>query len=197
MKKVRLALVLGILGLFCFAFTASDTVHKGYFLLRAEANENAATIDLTSEGDFAQKPSGAIQLKARNDGEGHGGSAIEVIFAGGSAAGKTFTYTLYGWRRTNGPARFIATGTGTLGTQAVVKYPDTAATATSKFWADTLSVTGRWLKAVSSSDTSGNNEVASLQYDFCGYEWLYVEIQSADGTTGSEAGSISVYYSYF
>jgi len=178
-------------------FAQLDTSHRSILLLRTEADEDSDALDLTTEGDFANKPSSAVQLPVMDDGTGHGGNTVEIFFAGGSAANKTFTYKVYGWRRTNGMARMIATGTGTLGTQAVVKYPDSGSTATSKFWADTLSVTGRWLKTVSSSDETGNNEVATLQFDFCGYEWLWVEITDADGSTGDEAGDVSVYYSFF
>lgn len=171
-----------------------DTVHVAYTLLRAEANENASVIDLTTEGDFAQKPATAIPFRTKDDGTGHGGNCLEFVFCGGSAAGKTFTYKIYAWRKTNGMARMVATGVGTLGTQAVVKYPHDGATATLKFWADTLTVTTRWMKSVYSTDTTGNNEVASLHVDFIGYEWFYVEITNADGST--EAGNVTVYYSY-
>lgn len=196
MKKLFIGLVLGILFSFSIgAFYALDTFHCDFRLLRAEANENASTIDLTSEGNFANKPSSATRLTARDEGIGHGGNAVELIFCGGDAADDTFTYTVYTWRRRNGPVRMVATGTGTLGTQAVVVYPQ-GGTATSKFWADTLSVTHRWLTTVASTDTSGNNEIASLVFDMCGYEFIYVEITNADGT-GTEAESVSVYYSYF
>lgn len=204
MKKKLIGLMLGIvLMLSLGAFYALDSVHCELLLLRTEEDENVSDptagthkiIDLTTEGNFANKNSKAVQLRARDDGLGHGGNGIEITFCGGSAADKTFTYKLYGWRRKNGMARMIATGTGTLGTQAVVIYPS-GATATSKFWADTLTVTYRWVAPVESSDTTGNNEVASLQFDFTGYEWLYCEITDADGT-GTEAGDVSAYYAYF
>ena len=174
---------------------ALDTVHVPLLLLRAEANEDADTIDLTSEGDFAHKPASAIQLRARDDGTGHGSNIIEMVFCGGSAAGKTFTYKVYGWRKENGPARLIASGTGTLGTQAVVSYPSSGAAATNKFWAHILTVMENWIKTVITTDESGNNAIASLVFDFCGHEWLYVEIENASGA-GDEAGDVSVYYCY-
>lgn len=196
MKKTLLILLLVSLVFTLGAgWQALDTAHFQYYLLRTEANEDASTIDLTTSGNFANKPSAAERLGTRDDGTGHGGNAIELIFCGGDAADDTFTYTVYAWRRGNGPARMVATGTGTLGTQAVVVYPQ-GGTATSKFWADTLSVTHRWLTTVASTDTAGNNEVASLVFDMCGYEWIYTEITNADGT-GTEAQSVSVYYSYF
>lgn len=196
MKNVSIGLILGVLLVLSLgAFRALDTYHCELLLLRAEADENASTIDLTTGGDFANKPSSAIPLTTRDDRTGHGGNALELVFCGGAAADKTFTYKIYAWRSTNGLARMVATGTGTLGTQAVVVYPS-GSTATSKFWADTLTVTERWVASVTTSDASGNNETASLQFDFRGYEWVYAEITSADGSTGTEAGDISVYYSF-
>lgn len=196
MKKLIIGLILVALLSFTLALTTLDTVHVEYILLRAEANENASVIDLTTEGDFAQKPAGAVQLKAKDDGTGHGGNALEFVFCAGAAAEKNFTYKIYAWRRGNGMARMVATGVGTLGTQAVVKYPHNGATATLKFWADTLTVTSRWMKTVYSTDTTGNNETASIHWDGGGYEWFYVEITLADGSTGTEAGNVSVYYAY-
>ena len=185
----------------CMGFF-TETYHAPYTLLRAEADEDPNTtigstlVDLTAGGDFASMPANAARLGS-SSGPNNAVGAIQLIFCGGGAAGKTFTYTIYAWRTDNGPAEFVATGTGTLGTQAVVAYPHNRATATSKFWADTLTVTGRWNKTVTSTDTTGNNEVAKLLFDFCGYEYIYVEISSADGSTGTEAGNVAVYYSYF
>lgn len=196
MKKVTIGLILGVVLSLTLALTTLDTVHVEYKLLRAEANENASVIDLTTEGDFAQKPASAIQLRTRDDGTGHGGNALEFVFCGGAAADKNFTYKIYAWRRVNGMARMMATGVGTLGTQAVVKYPHNGATATLKFWADTLTVTHRWMKTVYSTDTTGNNETASIHVDFSGHEYFYVEITAADGSTGTEAGNVTVYYAY-
>lgn len=189
-----LTMCLGLL--LVWGFQALDTVHKEFILLRAEANEDASTIDLTSEGDFASKPASAVQLIARTDGTGHGGNAMELIFCGGDTANDTFGYKIYAWRCTNGPARMAATGIGTLGTQAVVKYPHSGSTATNIYWADTLTVTHRWLRTVTSTDTSGNNETASIVLDMSGYEFFHVEITNADGTS-TKAESVSVYYSYF
>ncbi len=174
-----------------------DTVHCELLLLRADANEDTDLIDLTTEGDFAHKPATAKQLKPRDDGTGHGGNAIELFFCGGPAADSNCAYKVWAWRRNNGMVRMVATGYVTLGTQTVVKYPDNGAAATGKYWADTITVTGRGNKTVTSSATTGSNEVASLWFDLCGYEWVYVEITNADGVTGTEAGGILVYYSYW
>lgn len=161
-------------------------------VLRAEADEETA-LDLTSAGDFANKPSGAVEIKG-DDNHRTPANKIAIIMCGGSAAGKTFTYKIYGWARANGPAELICTGTGTLGTQAVVKYPHSGNAASSKFWADTLSCTERWIGSCESSDASGNNEVAKITFDLHGLRWIQVEITDADGATGDEAGDVSAYY---
>ena len=84
---------------------ALDTIHEQLSLLRAEANEDTDLLDLTSEGNFANKPASAFQLKTATPRQGHGGNSAEISFTGGAAADKTFTYKLYGWRKGNGPAR--------------------------------------------------------------------------------------------
>ena len=52
----------------------------------------------------------------------------------------------------------MATGTGILGSQAVVKYPHNAAPATNKFWADTLVITNEyWMKEIEATAAGGNS----------------------------------------
>ena len=195
-KRVIFAMFLGaIFVLTLGAYSTLQTYHAPYSVLRAEANEDAA-IDLTTAGDFANKPASALQIRASDGGES-AVNGIQLTFCGGSAADKTFGYKVYMWRKTNGPAELVCSGVGTLGTQAVVKYPHNKATATNKFWADTLTATDVWITAVGLADEGGNNRVAKISFDMFGYEWIYVEITNADGSTGTEAGSIIVYYSFF
>ena len=172
-----------------------------------------AAIDLTAAGDFANLPANTIVLdlskysvyateqKDASIRPIHKANGIEFFFCGGSAANKTFGYKIIAWKNENGMARLLAVGTGILGTQAVVYYPhDPTAAATNKFWADTLTVTSsntNWLKPVKSSDTNGNNTAASVWTDDCGYRFWKIEITDADGSTGDEAGNISVYWGFF
>jgi len=188
--------LLAMLAVGAVSYTVTNTIHSPYHLLRSEGNEDANTIDLTTAGDFDSKPAGAKKLVS--SGEAGPVNAIQFIFCGGPAPDKTFSWTIYAWRRNNGPCELIAFGTATLGTQAVVKYPHNKAAATNKYWADTLNVSFQGsLKTFSLADAAGNNHVAKLYGDLCGYEWVYVEITDADGSTGTEAGNVSVYYSYF
>ena len=168
-----------------------QTCHSPYHLLRTEGNEDASAVTLATAGDFASKPSTAVQLDVDVNG-------IEIIFAGGAAANKTFSWRYYAWRYRNGPAELVAYGTGILGSQAVVIYPNTGLAATNKFYADTLVITGQyWPATVSVVDGAGDDRLGKLIADMCGYEWVYMEITNADGSTGTEAGNVSVYYAYY
>ena len=175
-----------------------DTYQGPWTLLRAEADEDATALDLTTKGDFANKPSLAKEIRTKPDGTGSGANGVEIVFCGGAAENKTFTYKIYAWLATNGMAWLVATGAGTLGTQAVVKYPNSCLVATSKFLADTLTVTDTWISGVGSSDTTGGSGgVASLLLNLAGYKWLYAEISDADGATGTQAGDVSAYYAFY
>ena len=199
MKKRILVttIFLAVVLVFCLGMNALDTKRVSYQVLRAEANEDSTVLDLTTKGNFANMPASAVEMETDYSGEGSGANIMEVVFCGGSADGKTFTYKIYAWRSANGMARMVATGAVTLGTQAVIVYPQGGA-ATSKFWGDTITITtSKWIKTVSTSDGSGNNNVASLSFDTCGYKYFYCEITNADGSTGTEAGNVTAYYSFF
>ena len=178
----------------------TEAFQSGYERIRQEANEDpnttiGSTLVVTdTNSDYAQIPANAFKIKATS-----GGTtlmkAVQIIFCGGDAANDTFTYTVYAWRADNGPAEMVCTGVGTLGTQQVVKYPHDKTTATDRFWADTITYTSYWIGAVSVAD-SGNNRIAKLLFNANGYKYLYVQITNADDTTGTEAGNVSVYFSY-
>lgn len=186
------------------------TISHNIEVARLEANEDASLLDLTTAGNFANKPAGALDLKQRSVFTANKQdvsvpailipNGIEFMFTGGSAAGKTFGWRIIAWRNENGPARLVAVGTGILGTQAVVVYPHNDDPATNKFWADTLVVTSskvNWLKPFKSTDTAGNNTVASVWTDDAGYRYWHIEITDADGSTGDEAGNIAGWVGYF
>jgi len=187
------------------------TVSHKLNVARLEANEDASPLDISTTGDFAQKPSAALDLFERSVYETDKQNTpvrpilvpngIEFFFCGGSADGKTFGWKLYAWRNENGMVRYVATGTGKLGSQAVVCYPhDLTAdgAATNKFWADTLVVTWwNWPKRVTSTDKVGHDTAASVWLDNCGWRYWHIVITDADGSTGDEAGDIASYWGYF
>ena len=126
-------------------------------------------------------------------------NGLVFSFMGSSAAGKTFTYDIFTWGNENSPARHAVNGTGILGTQQVIVYPhNNEATVTDRFWADTLLVTSEsWPKNVESTDEVGRNTVAEVWLDNIGSRYWFIQISGADGSTGDEAGDISVFYRYF
>ncbi len=179
-------------------------------IARNEADEETY-LDLTTAGDYASKPAvigatgkGIVDIFA----DRHESATIsrvngiEFFFSGGSAAGKTFSWRIIAWRNSNGMARIMAEGTGELGTQAVVRYPlvpgGGTAAATDKFWADNLVITyENWVKEVEATDTGSSNSAASVWCDDAGYRYWLVEISDADGATGTEAGDITSFWSYW
>lgn len=174
-------------------FEVQQTIQRGYEVLRAEATEDTE-LDLTTKGDFAQKPAAAIEIPVNNAG-GSVANFIQIIVCAGTAAGKKFDWRLLGWKGDNGPAELIAKGDDAiLGTQAVVKYPHSGNTATSKFWCDTWVVDAYyWGKQVIGVDISGNS-VAKLVLDIFGYKWILLEIHNADANSASP---FMAYWSYF
>lgn len=168
-------------------------LHMEWQLLRAAADEDASPINLTSEGDFDQKVSGAIEIKSDAGGI-VGVNNMFIALAAGAAENKTLTWRLFNWAKFNGMAQQVAYGTGKTGSQAVVKYPN-AATATNIFWCDDLSVTEySWPTPVEATVGGENNSVAMLSLRILGSTWWFMQIEDADGATGAEAGDVSVWW---
>ena len=160
-------------------------------------------IDLTTEGDFAQKPVanaanaylGAFDVN-RSSISAQIVNGIAFSFFGTGGANKGFKWRLYAYRSSNGPIHQVAEGTGLLGTQGVIKFPHNGATAPTALWADTLTVTWyNWYKEVKPTDETGNNTQAEIWLDACGYRWWYIEIDDPDA--GDAATTIGAYYGYF
>lgn len=188
------------------------TLSHRLFVARNEADENGAAgapsvFVLATEGNFAQKPSTALDLQKLDlfspRETKHVAEMLQnglaFSFMGSSAADKTFIYDIYTWGNENSPVRHAVNGTGILGTQQVIIYPhNNTATTTDRFWADTLTVAWEnWPKEVESTDTTGHNTVAEVWLDDTGSRFWFIQISDADGSTGTEAGDISVFYRYF
>lgn len=163
-------------------------------MLRAAANEDSPVIDLTSEGDFDHKPASAIELKSNDFGLGSLAGDIFIALAAGAAANKTLTWRLFTWAKLNGMIQQVAYGTGRTGSQAVVVYPDKVA-APNKFWLDTLVVTAySWPLPVKATVGGGNDSLAMLSMQTFGFPFWLMQIEDADGSTGDEAGDVSVWW---
>ena len=192
------------------------TLTHRLFVARAEANENGATdapalFANATAGDFANKPTGTVDVldpglldpttEIAKNVSVHPISKVNGIafsFTGGSAAGKTFTADFYTYANENGPAKHTANLAAELGTQQVVIYPHNGVAATGKFWADKMTL--GWenhLKEVECTDATGRNSVGEIWFDLTGLRYIFVQITSADGSTGTEAGDVSCYFRYF
>lgn len=171
-----------------------NTIQCEYSLLREFAAEDAASfnaaLDLTTAGDYASK-TGTFTLPSPYGDEASPVNGVEIIFAGTAAADKTFSFALVGYAAENGPAETICTGTGTLGTQAVVKYPHNSAAAANTYYADTISVTSYHVTTIAVAD-SGNNRIAKVWLDALGYKYLRCIVYDADGS-GAEAATVGAY----
>jgi hypothetical protein len=173
------------------------------FVARVEAAAST-DIDLTTQGDFAQKPStGVIDIldpglldpttdipKSVAHRAISNANGIVFSFAGGDADDDTFSWNLYGWKNENGPAELVADGTGILGSQAVIKWPHNRVPVANRFWADTIVVSNNyWIKRVDATKTGGNS-VAKLWFDTAGYRFFSVEIPTS-------TGNMSAFYGYW
>ncbi len=186
------------------------------FVARAEADENGAAgapAIFTNEtaGNFANKPTGTIDAldPGRLDPTIDVAKNVSVIanskvngiafsFTGGSAAGKTFGVDFFTWANENGGAKHTVNMTAELGTQKVVVYPHNGVAAPDRFWADKMVIV--WenhVKEVESTDTVGRNSIGEIWFDLSGLRYVFPQITNADGSTGTEAGDVAVWFRYF
>ena len=177
-------------------------VHK-IWPMRATGPEDTL-LDLTTAGDFAQKPDGTLDLLKEtiqwNEQQAKVmaktlTNAVEIYMMASDAPDKTFNWYLTAWRNENGPAKRVAEGTAITGTQAVVKYPHNGEAVANMYWCDTVEVTAEdWPKEVES--TGGDlNSVNSLWIDAIGYRYFLMEFITT-GTT-APATNIAAYYGRF
>ena len=178
--------------------------------MRATGAEDTL-IDLTSAGDYAQRPTtGVLDLLKDNvewtdnatereatthDLETNG---MEIYIAGSTAHSRNAIWYLTAWRNENGPAKRIAQGTCTTGTQAVVKWPHNDADIANTFWCDQIIVSWHnWPKAVVGTDADGNsNSVGSLWFDAAGYRYWLIEFRTTEADA-TALTNLTAYYGRF
>lgn len=204
--KTKLLAFLLILAVLSIGFDSLSTEHVGLVRVRPEGNEDGSSLadafDLTTEGDFAQKGTlvkagGNVWALPVRDNSTSPANSAHFYFSGGSAANKTFNAACFAYRTSNGPAQKVCEVVVTLGTQAMVVYPDTG-DAVTRFWADQIVVTDFWPKTVTAGDSTGdNNIVASIFFDGMGCKFFKWIIWNADGTTGTEAENVIVWGAWF
>lgn len=202
--------------------TTKSSTQTKWSLLRSKAGEDpntaigsvAVTSVRTSANNYANKPAdanGTITLGAETDGTGLlGGSksfstdayAVEII-ACADANDKTFTVNLYAWERSNGPGQYICSIAYTCGDCNVVACltddDDNSLSegdATTQKWADTATVTIKesYANKVLSSSAQGSDGIARVAVLLYGQAFIYAEVLDADGTTGTEATDVTLYY---
>jgi len=165
------------------------TVAHQYTIARAiGAADSTFSDNLTTKGDFANMPDSAVDVNKSLTNQIIV-NGLSFIF-GGVTDNSEFTWKLYGWKNTNGPAELVADGTGIIGSQKMVKYPHNGVEVANVLWADTLVVSNEyWFKEVEAT-ASGNNSVSKIWLDACGYRYWFVEIPTSDT-------NMCVYYGYF
>jgi hypothetical protein len=176
-------------------------------LIRAVGNEDGATsaacLAVETAGDFANMPSTAFQISAGGASDTTDVRCVIAICGGADSnlADDTGSFVVYGWAE-GGPAEFICEGDFVLGTQQVVKYPNTTTAATDINWADTINVdsTTVWIKGVLVTD-SGNNRIAHLSFDTTGLKYIGIFFYDAAGVAGAaqpnESNNTSAYARFY
>lgn len=201
MKKKKVLLSIGILTVaaFIFGFVSLSTVQVGLVEVRADAGEDAASLEAAfpvfGQGDFAQKSSTAWEVPQVDDESPANAVAFNFTTDGND---KTFSAACYAYRATNGPAQLVCTITAVGGNQSVVRYPVGDAMEIQRNWVDTATVTDFWPKTVTVGSSGGGNDVVTtLWFDTMGHRFFKWYIWDADGVTGAEARFVSVWGSYF
>ena len=165
-------------------------------------------IDLTDASDAAQRPTTGVLDILRDDIITPKDTPVFAetpingvcfMFMGSDAAdadNKNMAWRLLAWRNENGPAEIVATGTAKTGTQAVVTFPHNGqATGNYVNWCDTITLTAEsWPKEIETTDITGNNSIAKLFLDACGYRYFKMEITA---TETDDVTNSACYYGYF
>ena len=179
--------------------------------MRATGAEDTL-LDLTTAGDSDSRPStGVLDLLKDNvdwtdnstekeslthDLETNG---MEIYIAGSSAHSKVANWYLTLWRNENGPAKRVAQGTCTTGTQAVVKYPHNGIAIANMFWCDQIVVLWHNLaKGIVGTDSDGkSNSVGSIWFDLAGYRYALLEFRTSEVSVETRATNLVAYYGRF
>lgn len=162
-------------------------LHTSLRLFRTIASVDTA-IDLSTAGDFASMPAGVFRFAT--DQMGHGSTVINTSFSicGTGGENTTIPWNYYSWRKSNGACVLVASGTATLGTQAVVIFPE-GGTATGYTWADTITVTSQYtLAPMVAPEDQANNSICKTGRRNWGDEYGFFE-----WVTGGTATAVKVY----
>jgi len=137
------------------------TIQRAISTVSLAAVAGASALDGATAGltyQFADMPlTGRIKLNKRTD-------CVNVSMSGTGSDGNTAAFKIWGYA-TDGPAKLIYSGTGTLGT---------AVAGTSQLFADTFSASDVHVATTKIADSAANR-VASISFDAAGYGFLVFE----------------------
>ncbi|MBN2211962.1 MAG: hypothetical protein JW709_11250 [Sedimentisphaerales bacterium] len=153
------------------------TRQNGWFILRdATAVDNPLLT--TATAGALSLPTGAKPITTEF------ANAVEIMLAAAGNDGDTIDYILWAGRDGKGPARKVCSGTFTLGASLYHDDPSgqLSGTPVPTRFADTVTITGSWLKTIHKSNDDDADGIAGFYFDFFGYDWLYLEITDKAGT---------------
>ncbi len=200
MKKKILYSVAGIVVVLIAAgFVALGTTQTGLTEVRAEAGEDGSSLtgafNYRTKGNFGEKSVTAWELP---DTDNESAANTVKFYFSADGNGKTFSASIFAYTAINGPAQLVCTIAATGGAQRVILWPDGSVAEPDRFWVDTISITDLWPKTVSAGTSgSGNDLVTTLFFDTMGCKFFKPYVWNADGSTGTEAGNVSIWGSYF
>lgn len=198
-KKITIITSLLVLvTILIFGFESLSTTQTGLEIVRVDAGEDAASqqaaFAVFTQGNFANKSGTAWQVPDTDDESPANAVGFYLTTDGNN---KTFSAACYGYKAVNGPAQLVCTVAATGGQQLVIAYPVGDQTAIQRNWVDTVVITDRWPKTVSSGSSGNGNDVATMiWWDTMGCRFFKWYIWDADGS-GSEARFVSVWGTYF
>lgn len=132
--------------------------------IRTVTTDDAATTATV----WASKPSHCKSLRQLATKDSTLFNVIQVRLSFSAGNGTTCNYYIY-VRQLNDDSQFVVSGAATAGTQT--------ATAGGTY-ADTITTTARWIKTVTAADASGNNGMATINFDGMGAEYIEVYIDT-------------------
>lgn len=200
MKRIAILIVF-LMASMASAIDVSGIEQGTLRLLRATANEDPNTdigsvaITQATAGDYDSRPTVANGLMVI-DSTGlmrTNAKYIGVMACARAAADKTFTVNYWLWFAGRGPAMKAVSVAYTTGTQKVVVYPHTGIAVSDSYWADSGTTTSG-LPVTIGENTGGANGVKLIIFDAMGANAIYAEVLNADGSTGAEAGDVTVYW---
>jgi hypothetical protein len=179
--------------LYCVALIAVAGLAMGqmyfpttYSVLRAiSATEDTQLTSATQRTAEDGSSTSAVRITR------HPIGAIHLRFKGTNAENDTFSWTVWAYKDTSAPAKYVAHGTGVLGA--------TATGTANEFYADTITITAQeWFKTAATADgtpdaivTGGG--IAELVVDTCEHQvWKVIITDIAGG--GIETETLGVDY---